>query len=337
MTDTLAGVGWKRLRAETGRNNDLGVPSLVVDVEVRAGPVRLAIGTEHEARLLVPLMPGERFPAVDDTNGLELRDSVLLQRGLPVRFIDLTCRGERLEAVFEKVVADIIRRLGAGGEPACGIEEAITDFRSLLVGANRDRPTLEVALGLLGELVILNRLLAVRNDAWELWLGPTGARHDFRGGGRAIEVKTSLRAQSRTIEVSAIDQLMAPQDGSLHLAHLDLEFDAAGALSIPGEAERAQRIASDPGAVADRLAMVGYVPELANDWTAFRFGMLSTEFYSVADGFPRLTPASFAEDPLPAGVSHFRYRVDLDFASGFRVAPASVDGLLEEIVACLNP
>jgi hypothetical protein len=338
MTDgTRAGIGWQRLRQESGtQTSDLGVPSLVLDASAGAGPARLAIGAEREARLLVPLAAGERFPMVHDTHGLELRDSVLLLQGLPVRFIDVACRGERLEAVFEKLVDEVVRRLRGGAAPANALEDAITDFRNLLSGANRERPSIETALGLIGELIILNRLLLVEPDAWQLWTGPAGGRHDFRGGDRAIEVKTSLRAQSRIVEVSAIDQLAAPPGGHLLLAHCVLEYDGAGPLSVVGEATHACTIASDPAAVADRLALLGYDQAQADEWSSFRFSLFSQELYSVTDGFPRLTPASFAEGELPVGVSHFRYRVNLDFASEFRFRPAEADNALQEIVSCLS-
>jgi hypothetical protein len=338
MTDgTLAGIGWERLRQESGTAaSELGVPSLVLDASAAAGPARLAIGADREARLLVPLAAGERFPMVHDTHGLELRDSVLLLRGLPVRFIDVACRGERLEAVFEKLVDDVIRRLKGGAAPANALEDAITDFRNLLIGASRERPSIETALGLIGELVVLNRLLANEPDAWQLWTGPADGRHDFRGGDRAIEVKTSLRAQSRVVEVSAIDQLAAPSGGHLLLAHCVLEYDGAGPLSVVGEAKRACELASDRAGVADRLALLGYDEVQADDWSSFRFSLLSQEFYSVTDGFPRLTPGSFAEGELPPGISHFRYRVNLDFASEFRIRPAEVDQALQEMVSCLN-
>jgi hypothetical protein len=312
------------------------MPSLVLDVSVSAGAVRIAIGAEREARLLMPLAAGDPFPAVGDTHGLELKDSVLLLRGIPVRFIDVACRGERLEAVFQMVVADVVRRLKGGVGPAAALEEAIADFRNLLLGASRDRPTAEKALGLLGELMILNQLLEIRPDAWELWTGPLDSRHDFRGDDHAIEVKTSLRAQTKIIEVSAIDQLASPEDGHLLLAHYVLEYDAGGALSVASEAERACRTASDPSAVSDRLALVGFIQELKDEWSSFRFSLLAIDYYAVADGFPRLTPRSFAEGGLPPGVTHFRYCVDLGFASEFRLRPAAIDCAFRGITACLS-
>ena len=42
-------------------------------------------------------------------------------------------------------------------------------------------------------------------------------------GNDAIEVKTSLRAHENIIEISALDQLLAPPDGTLCLAHVRLE------------------------------------------------------------------------------------------------------------------
>lgn len=340
MSDgSLAGIGWERLRRESAAQSasELGVPSLLLDASTTAGPVRLAIGTEREARLLVPVEAGERFPMVQDTHGLELRDSVLLLRGSPIRFIDIACRGERLEAVFEKLVDDVVRRLRADAAPAKSLEDAIADFRSLLMGASSARPSIEAALGLVGELIILNRLLAIEPSAWQLWTGPAGGRHDFRGGDRAIEVKSSLRSHSRLVEVSAIDQLTAPAGGHLLLAHCVLEYDGAGPLSAVSEAKRACEMATDPAGVTDRLALLGYDQDQAAEWQSFRFSLLSQDFYSVIDGFPRLTPVSFAEGELPLGISHFRYRVNLDFASEFRLRSTEVDSPLQEMVSCLNP
>lgn len=44
-------------------------------------------------------------------------------------------------------------------------------------------------------------------------------------------------------------------------------------------------------------------------------------------------PASFREDDLPLGVSHFRYRVDLDFAVDSRTAGDELEQLLDRIAA----
>lgn len=187
-------------------------------------------------------------------------------------------------------------------------------------------------MGLLGELLVLNLLLARNPGAWRCWTGPTGARHDFRAGDVAVEVKTAVRAQKRTIEVSALDQLAEPEGGALLLAHHVLEHDAGGHLTIPDQADRAIKAADDKEGLASMLAHAGYVPAFRERWAAFRFSLLESGFYNVDDRFPRLVPASFRETELPNGVSHLRYRVDLDFADECRVAGDELQSFLERIL-----
>jgi Putative PD-(D/E)XK family member, (DUF4420) len=329
--EIFAEIGWDRLRSEAS-SSDLGVPSIEVPFDTGAGKARLALGDRGELRLLLPVAPGAPFPTLADSHGLELQDRMLLLRGRPTRFIDLTCRDVALDEVFQKLVADILRRLDGDGAPAGSIEGAITDFRSLLLGARHSRPTVESALGLIGELLVLNLLLARSPGAWRCWTGPTGARHDFRGGIVAIEAKTTLRAQKRTIEISALDQLLEPDGGELLLAHQVLEYDAGGHLTVADQADRALKMADDQNGLSDMLAEAGYIPEFRARWDAFRFSLLSTDHYTVDGRFPRLVPASFREGDLPLGVSHFRYRVDLDFAVDNRVVGDELEHLLGRIV-----
>ena len=328
----FAEIGWDRLRSEAS-SADLGVPSLEVPFRTAAGAARLALGDGGELRLLLPVAPGEPFPALADSHGLELKDRMLLLRGRLTRFIDITCRDTTLDEVFQKLVADILRKLDGDGAPAGSIEGAIADFRSLLLGARHSRPTVEMALGLVGELLVLNVLLARSAGAWRCWMGPSAARHDFRAGDLAIEAKTTLRAQKRTIEISALDQLCEPEGGTLLLAHQILEHDAGGSVTVANEADRALRMADDREGLSDMLAQAGYIPDFKARWEAFRFSLLSGDYYRVDDRFPRLVPASFREDDLPLGVSHFRYRVDLDFAVDSRTAGDELEQLLDRIAA----
>lgn len=332
--EVFTAIGWQRLRDnETAASADLGIPSLELDVGTKMGAVRLALGADNAARFLVPLAAGDPFPMLADTHGLELKDNLLLLRGKPVRFLELACRDRQLEDVFQKLVADVLRRLAGGVEASVAVEGAISDFRNLLIGAGRARPSMEAALGLVGELLVLNRLLEKSDSAWKLWTGPLGARHDFRAGDLAMEVKTCMRAQRRIVEISALDQLAEPEGGSLVLAHHILEYDAAGRLSVSDEAEKALARASDQAELAERLGEAGYVSDLKEQWSAFRFSLLARDYYAVRDGFPRLTPSSFAEGELPTGVSHFRYRVDLGAATQFRLRPADVDDFLGKILS----
>jgi hypothetical protein len=142
-----------------------------------------------------------------------------------------------------------------------------------------------------------------------------------------------VRAQKRTIEISALDQLSEPDGGVLLLAHYVVEHDAGGRLTVPGQADLAMKAADDKEGLSAMLAQAGYIPEFRERWEAFRFSLLESGHYRVDDRFPRLVPASFRGTELPDGVSHLRYRVDLDFADECRITSDDLGNLLERIVA----
>lgn len=332
----LADIAWERLRGSTNDDESSGLPSLELPVATHAGQIRLSMGPGGEARILIPILSGEAFPNIGDGPSLLLKDSVLLIRGVPVRFIDITCRHSELEQVFREVVTEILGRIGAGEVPGAAVEGAVNDFRSLL-RARRQDITVESVIGLLGELVILNQLLDENPDGWKMWNGPRRGRHDFRAGPQAIEVKTSLRAQQRVVEITSLDQLAEPNGGLLHLACFFIEHDPHGELHVPELAKQAISKASDTTALRALLSACGYDPDDSKSWSEFRFTLLSFEMYRVVDGFPRLTPKNFREAVLPPGVSHFRYRIDLSAATDFRLESAAAVSVVKELSLCPVP
>lgn len=329
-------IGWNRLRRESNLSSELGIPSLPLTVTTPSGAARLALGSDGEARLLLPLAAGAAFPAIKDSAGLQLRDTVFNVSGDAIRFVDVSCRGERLEEVFQKLVGDVLRRLSEGKPVAASVEGAIADFRRLLLGAQRKPPSLRDAAGLLGELLVLLRLLEEDAGAWKSWTGPGGHRHDFRAGQHAIEVKASLRSHERVIHVSAIDQLMEPEDGELTLAYFMLEPVPAGGLDVPELVTRVLALATDASEIEQRLDQLEYSAEAAADWADFGFSVLVNEYYDIRPGFPRLIPSNFEQVDLPPGVSHFRYRADLDYASEFILNAEEAAARLERIIKCLH-
>lgn len=325
---------WARLRADPRISTTPDVPSIEGGVATPVSAVRYALGADGEARLLIPLAPGEPFPDVD-APGLSLLDTMLRVQG-PVRFLDITCRDPDLERVFATVCEGMLARLADGDRPGRAVIDVIRETRELLLRGLIREIALETALGLAGELLVLIDLLRLAPGAWRAWVGPTpAARHDFRAGARALEVKTSLRAQTQTVEISAIDQLVEPDGGSLRLVHVILERDGAGPVSVDSLAEQALRLADDPAGLQARLAEAGFEPVLASLWAEHRFAFLGREAYRVEDGFPRLTPSNFRERELPLGVSRFRYRVDLAQARAFRLAQEAQTDMLREFCACL--
>ncbi len=210
----LADLAWGRLRAEPhGTSAELGIPSFPLSITTRAGSVRLALGPDDGARLLLPLSAGEAFPKIAEARGLTLTDSVFMLEGRPRRFIDLICKSRELEEVFRDLVVEVLRRIGAKETPAQAVEGSIKDFRNLLLGPRTQNISAESAVGILGELILLERLLKIDSGSWKAWAGPLDGRHDFRAGPHAIEVKASTRSQKKSVQISALDQLAEPPGG----------------------------------------------------------------------------------------------------------------------------
>ena len=322
---------WNVLRAGHLDGDGLGIPSLSIAAKTQAGPVRLAVGSSGEARLLVPLTTGEKIGSLETGGSLQIGVTTLTYRQRAIRFLDLVCKSPDLEGVFGEVVDDIVRRLADRKDGVEAVVGAINDFRELLVppaGKDVDRSRV---VGLVAELVVLNRLLDISPSAWRCWRGPAGDRHDFRARDNSLEVKASLGAGARRVTINGIDQLEPPARGSLYLAHLVLEAVEGGLLTVASLGDRALLRADDPAGLRALLAAVGCTDVRDAAWNRSAFRAEAERLYRVGPGFPRIAPSSFVGGLVPAGVVDATYRIDLGLASGAECQPAEFVSFLQEL------
>lgn len=322
---------WTVLRAGTRDAGGLEIPSMPLGTNTTAGPIRLAVGSNGEARLLLPLTAQETPAGIDASGALTVTVSSFMHHGRSHRFLDLTCLSTELEPVFGEVVDEIVARVSNGIGCIEAARTTLDDFRALLAGkASREIECSRIA-GFVAELVVLNRLLDVSPSAWRAWKGPAGDRHDFRAADRSLEVKASLRVGSLAITVNGLEQLEPPSGGSLHLAHFILEPVSGGLLTVAGLGRRALALADDPAGLHDLLAGVG-CPDVQSDaWNRYAFRIETESLYSVERDFPRIVPSSFQDGKVPVGIAEATYRVDLSFASACKCPAEELQELLRNL------
>lgn len=315
--------GWTLLRAG-GREAaaGIGIPTKVSEVGGSNGAARFALGQKGEARLLLPLGPSERSGTLLGAPALDVRVSSLLEAGRPRRFLDLTCLDPKLEVVFAQVAGQILERIGAGAHCLEAALSTIEEFRALLIRpAVSDIERTRVA-GLVGELLVLNRLLDRSADAWESWHGPEKSRHDFARASNALEVKVCLGKGRGDVTINGLEQLSEPAGGKLFLQHFELEIAPAAMLSIAGLGRSVLAAASRPDELRALIAAAG-CPDIDDpSWNSVSFRLEGEALYTIEDGFPRLVPANLPGGRAPAGVSGVSYVVELAEAAAYRVDPS---------------
>lgn len=334
MTDITAADVWRKLRQSGLTATGDEVPSLATGVDADAGAVRLALGPLGEGRLLLPVPPAERVPAIKDTPALKVVDATWLVGGKPSRFLDLTCVVRDLDGVFAEVAGEIVRRIAEGHAAVTACIAVLDEFRLLLMPRD-ERADVEAITGLVGELLLLERFLDLSSDALAVWRGPLGDRHDFRAGLLAIEVKTTGRAGNETLHVGSIDQLLEPLGGELCLARYTLEQASGGALSVAALCARIAPRVGDLMAFRARLAGIGCPDPASADWNAVQFELQDERMYRVDRSFPRIVPDSFVSGVLPAGTGAVQYDVDLASASDSLLNGADAEGFRARMIACL--
>lgn len=326
---------WSMLRRGGHASSELGIPSVDTGIETGFGSVRLALGNAGELRVLLPIRHSERIAQVPSSPSLGIGIATYSLNGVSVRYLDIVCLAAGLDGVFADVSAEMMNRIRAGLSPVDACASTLDDFRLLLADPTSG-VTIQEVRGLVGELLMLRRMLRLDARAWQLWRGPMMERHDFRAGRLALEVKSSARVTGLSVQISAIDQLLAPTGGVLHLALYQLEQSTGGDLSVSTLAAEAMSMASDSLEVRTLLAAVGCDDPNTPVWNRANFRLEGEHHYVVGDDFPRIIPASFATGALPTGVTSLSYSIDLVAAESSCLAAVRADAHVTEMIACLD-
>lgn len=335
MSTRSATESWQLLRQGGHESGGGSIPSVFAGVDADAGPVRLALGSRGEGRLLLPIGDAERVPPIPQTPTLRIRDETYLFGSQSWRFIDLTCLVTELDGVFGEVADEIMRRIvdGHGALKAC--MATLGEFRMLLVPKS-EGPGKHQIVGLVGELLLLDELAEVEPDACRMWRGPLGERHDFRAGTLAVEVKTSSRAANEVMRVTSIDQLLEPDGGELVLFRYTLEGSTGGQLSVGSLFASLVKRVSDPLQLRDLVTRAGCSDPGSEEWNGSTFSLEETRAYRVTSAFPRLVPTSLSAGSLATGVSAVEYDVDLSSAREALLDAQQRREFLERMSECLR-
>jgi hypothetical protein len=282
-----------------------GVPALLIGVdELRRPHLLLPLGREREGNV------------GSDVASLEVGVRALIVDAETRSYLDVTCLMQSVADVFEHFIAAVADRvLAVPDDPARALLDVLGRWQQFLTPP--DRPVGRAKLAaVFAELLVLRDVVhADPISRVDSWVGPYGARHDFRRGDTALEIKSTRSHTSREVEIHGEDQLEPPEDGTLYLHFVRLE-------EVPGGGETVQSLVDDllsAGATTDRLfpalAASGIpIAELSASGDV-SFDVREQLTVPIDSGAPRIVPGSFVGGARPFGVLDLRYTISLDSLS----------------------
>jgi hypothetical protein len=257
----------------------------------------------------------EKLPA------LEFIVLTLSPASVATKTLDLVLSDEALLPLFHVLCDDLIVTASQKGSSLNTVVNRVEHWRTLLLDAKNEPLSGARLRGLVGELIVLERLSKTIGieEAIAAWSGPLSTPQDFYTSLSSVEVKT-LGPGARRVQVQSIEQLDPPHPGKLCLCIVVLRHAPEHASTPTSLRALLDRLVADLVDKPDAYAMlVGLLQVLgwrpiseANDVV---FDLLSLRIFDVAGSFPRLR----ASNVLP-GVSFICYEVELGAIGSFEVS-----------------
>lgn len=168
------------------------------------------------------------------------------------------------------------------------------------------------AVGLLGELLVLERLLVTDASLLSVWIAPDDGLHDFLRLGHALEIKTSLGAAS-SLRISTLDQLDPVGLRRLNLMHVRLVEAPQGRSLGTAVADIENILPDEPSrrAFANALLRRGLMPDDISARSAPLIELRDLTAYAVDSDFPKLIRAT-----VPPAIQEAEYSLELRAISG---------------------
>lgn len=207
----------------------------------------------------------------------------------------------------------------AGPESAASIFMTRLDrWADLLRRRRGGGMTLPERLGLLGELILIEDLLAKRaippGPLVHGWRGPRGDATDIAAHGLRFEVKAQLATAAPRLRISSLDQLDGSDDSLIVVWHRFSRADHAKSLgmlvdSIANHLSPAHR---DVLEFQRKLLLSGYDPDA--DYVDESFSLDRRIAYRVSEKFPKLVRRD-----VPDGIVEAQYDISCGHLAEFEI------------------
>lgn len=240
----------------------------------------------------------------------------------------LTLESEQNVDLFYKLCDSLLSELASVATPASALEKTLSHLRrwkAFLSGNLARLLSSEEARGLFAEIWFLLQLTESKADiatAVSSWKGPDRLQQDFIFGDQAVEVKSLVATDPRTVRISSEDQLDSVQTRLYLLLLLLKESQDQGSRSLNQIVAEAHSLLAKSDASFEfdsKLAAYGYVPLREYDHPSLI--VVGEQSYTVRDSFPRII-----RQQLPNGVFRVRYQIQIEHLEPFRCGFEEVIG-----------
>lgn len=333
MSDTHSRreLRWDLLEAQPPSGERLTVRAAFAN---RHSDVLIAVDAGQRRHLLVRMPPDEDGRLAErSSRGLSVQTVELVTGDVKSeRFVEIACLDSSGHAALDIIAAELVDAI-TGGVTRGRIRlvlNVLAKWRRFWSAVSLPLLSRERQLGLFGELWFMTRWLMPsigHERAVQMWRGPGGARNDFEHLDLAVEVKTTARVDD-VHTIHGLEQLVEPVGTRLFLFGLAVREEATSLENLVTlVAQARQQIGANHPCQSQFDAMLyaaGFDDRLASEYAKLMLRVRSEALYSVADGFPRLTPQSISGG-VPPGVGQVEYELRLDAAAAFRVASRQED------------
>ena len=232
----------------------------------------------------------------------------------------LALESEHNADLFAVLCNSLLLELAEASSAASAIDISLNHLRrwkAFLANRNARLLTAEEIRGLFAELWFLMELAGTplgMDVAVFAWQGPDKIQQDFVFAGQAVEIKSLVSTDPRTVRISSENQLDSAEPKLFLVTVLvsDNMNDEGRSLNDIAIEALARPMSTDAQfQLESKLAHSGYLP--LDTYNKPRLKVDGAIAYEVAEGFPRLVRSG-----LPVGIIRVMYQIQLEHLAPFK-------------------
>jgi hypothetical protein len=233
--------------------------------------------------------------------------------------------------LFATVCADALQA-STGAPQVEGLESFLArlDAWRRFLRERRSGLTRNETVGLMGELIVVRRLLEENTQLLSSWTAPEDGLHDFVLAGHALEIKSTL-GPATTLRISNLDQLDASGLRRLDILHVRMVETPEGECLEDMIQEIASHLQDGAArrSLENALLRRGLMPDDTAARSAPRALIRSLVGFAVGAAFPRLVRSS-----VPPAVTEADYMLELRAIGAYSVEADAVLTAFAKGTAC---